>query len=358
MEKEFCILAINPGSSSTKLAVYSGSKPLAEQTIRHPSGLFAGMESLQQQIDLRMQALQDFLVQNNIQKSALDAVVGRGGLVRPVKSGTYTINEAMLQDLQKPSAARHASSLGAIMANHISGQLTIPAYIVDPVVVDELQPEARISGLPQIERQSIFHALNQKAVAREAAAQLGIPYQSARFVVAHMGGGVSVGAHNNGRVVDVNNALGGEGPFSPERCGGLPGEQLAELCFSGQYTKQEVMDWFHKSGGVQAYIGTADMMQAEQRCKEGDADALLLCGAMAYQIAKDIGGMMAVLCGQAHAIVLTGGLAHWQTLVLKVKEYVGGFAPVIVLPGEDEMKALIQGALRILQGQEEPRQYT
>ena len=313
--------------------------------------------TLMDQRPLRLACLAEFLQENEVNMADLAAVVGRGGLIQPVEAGTYTVNEKMLEDLAAGVNGVHASSLGGIMAAEIGRQQGIPAYIVDPVVVDELEPVARISGLPGIKRVSVFHALNTRAVARVCAADLGLRYEDARFVVAHLGGGISVGAHRYGRVIDVNNGLTGEGPFSPERSGGILLNAIIEMCFSGSYSKKEILDMVSKNGGMKAYLGTHDLTQAEQMIMQGDEKAALVVDAMAYQVAKEIGAMAAVLEGRVDAIILTGGLAYSSRFTGAIKQRVDQLAPVLTYPGENEMSALAAGALRVLKGEEKARVY-
>jgi butyrate kinase len=330
---------------------------LAEKTVRYASHEFAGCATLMDQKPLRLVCIAEFLQENDVNVADLDAVVGRGGLIQPVEAGAYTVNAKMLEDLAAGVNGVHASSLGGIMAEEIGRNHGIPAYIVDPVVVDELEPLAKISGLPGIRRVSVFHALNARAVARVCARDLGLRYEDARFVVAHLGGGISVGAHRYGRVIDVNNGLTGEGPFSPERSGGILLNAIVERCYSGQYSKQEMLDLISKNGGMKAYIGTHDLSQAEQRILQGDEKAALIVDAMAYQVCKEIGARVAVLEGLVDGIILTGGLAYSTRFTGAIKQRVDQLAPVYTYPGENEMEALAAGALRVLKGEEKARIY-
>jgi len=284
--------------------------------------------------------------------------VGRGGLLRPLESGTYRVNERMLEELRSPHKERdHVTNLGALIANEIAQPAGIPAFIVDPVCVDELEPLARISGLPEIERKSFSHALSLKSAARRAARELGRPYEEINLVVVHMGGGISVTAHQQGRMIDVNQALDGTGPFSPERVGGLPFGDVMRLCYSGQYTYDELFRRLTRQGGLLAHLGTNDAVEVEKRIAQGDDHARLVYEALAYQIAKEIGLMAAVLKGQVQAIVLAGGLAHSSVLVGWIRERVEWIAPLLAYPGQDEMLAMAQGALRVLRGEEAAKEY-
>jgi butyrate kinase len=356
-DKVFRILTINPGSTSTKVAVYENETLLVDAVARHSREELSGCETILDQKDIRLSLVHKMLCDHGIETASLDAAVGRGGLIEPIDSGTYTINPRMLKDLITSTAAVHASALGGIMAEEIGREAGIPSYVVDPVVVDEMDQYAKLTGLPGIERRSVFHALNQKAIARRCAAEMGTTYENSRFVVAHMGGGCTIAAHRYGRVIDVNDALEGEGPFTPERTGGIPAAQLIRLCFSGAYTEHELLDKVTKSGGMTAYLGTDDLRKCERLIKEGDEYAALVLESMAYQVAKEIGAMTAVLEGRVDAIILTGGLAYSNRFTGSIKQRVGLIAPVKVYPGEDEMRALAEGALRVLRGQEKAIEY-
>lgn len=353
----FRILAINPGSTSTKIAIYDNEKEVFETTLRHSNEEIDQYEKISDQYDFRKQVILTALSDNGINLTKLSAVVGRGGLLKPIKGGTYAVNDQMLVDLKAAQMGEHASNLGGMIANEIAQQLNIPAFIVDPVVVDELEPVARISGMPEIDRISIFHALNQKAVARRYAHENNKPYESLNLIVAHLGGGISVGAHEKGRVVDVNNALDGEGPFSPERTGGLPVGDLAKLCFSGKYTHADIKKMIKGKGGLVAYLGTNDGRDVVKMIEAGDEKAKLIFEAMAYQVAKEIGSCAAVLKGNVDAIILTGGLAYGAMLTEWIKNRVSFISDVIIYPGEDEMSALAQGGLRVLRNEEKAQIY-
>lgn len=353
----YYILTINPGSTTTKIAIYQDDEPLFVKLLSHSRTELDHCGSILNQQGLRQQAVLETIGESGIALEDLDAVVGRGGLIQPIDSGVYTINSTMLHDLEDATAATHASTLGAIIAYSIAQQLGIPAYVVDPVVVDEMDPFAKLSGLPGIERQSVFHALNQKAIARRCAQEMGIPYENGRFIVAHMGGGITIGAHRYGRVIDVNDALSGEGPFTPERTGAIPLLPLIDLCYSGAYTREDMIELVTKRGGMMAYLGTNDLRKCLRLVKEGDEYATLVFESMAYQISKEIGSMVPVLEGRVDAIILTGGLAHSVRFTGAIKGRVDLIAPVKVFPGEDELLALAQGALRVLRGEERPLVY-
>ncbi|ALB44830.1 MULTISPECIES: butyrate kinase [Clostridium] len=351
------LLIINPGSTSTKIAVYEGEKEIFEETLRHSSEEIGKFKYVVDQQSFRTDVILKILEDNKINITEMDAIVGRGGLLKPIVSGTYSVNDNMLKDLKENVQGEHASNLGAIIANEIARSINKPAFIVDPVVVDEMEDIARLSGVPELPRKSIFHALNQKAVAKRYAQENMKNYEDINVIVAHMGGGVSVGAHKNGRIIDVNNALDGEGAFSPERSGGIPSGDLARMCFSGKYTLEEILKKITGKGGFVAYLDTNDGRIVRQLASEGDMKAKLVYEAMGYQVAKDIGAAAAVLCGKVDAIILTGGIAYEKMMVDIIKEKVEFIAPITVYPGEDEMLALAQGALRVLNGQEEVKEY-
>ena len=351
------ILAINPGSTSTKIAVFEGRTLRCGQTLRHDEHVIGQYATITDQYPFRLQAILDFLAAEAIPLDSLQAIVGRGGLLRPIEGGTYAVSEPMLKDLRESQMGQHASNLGGILAHELSQRCGAPAFIVDPVVVDELEPIARLSGLPELPRVSIFHALNHKAVAHRAAHDLGGKYTDFNFIIAHLGGGISVAAHRRGRVIDVNNALNGEGPFTPERSGTLPAASLARLCFSGRFTLAQIEKKITGQGGVMAYLGTNDMRKVTQRIEAGDAEAELVFEALIYQVAKEIGAISVVLLGQVDAIILTGGIAHDAAFIAGVDRRVRHIAPVRVYPGEEEMIALADGALRVLSGEEPARVY-
>jgi butyrate kinase len=351
------ILVINPGSTSTKIAVYEDENPILIETLRHSAEDIGRFQNIYEQFDFRKDVILDVLKDKKFEIKDLDAVVGRGGLLKSIEGGTYIVNDAMLEDLKVGVQGQHASNLGGIIANEISKALDIPAYIVDPVVVDEMDDVARLSGVPDIERKSIFHALNQKAVAKRYAKENGKKYTELNLIVAHMGGGVSVGAHKMGRVADVNNALDGEGPFSPERSGGLPVGDLIKMCFSGKYTIEEMKKKITGKGGIVAYLDTNDAKEVENKAADGDEKAKLIFEAMGYQVAKEIGKNAAVLCGKVDAIILTGGIAYSKKMVSCIEKMVEFIAPVVIYPGEDEPYALAMGGLRVLNGEETAKEY-
>jgi butyrate kinase len=357
MEKKL-ILAVNPGSTSTKMALYDSDQQLFEKTLRHSTADLEGFIRIVDQLSFRHDIILKALKEEKADLSGIAAVVGRGGLVNPIESGIYEVNALMREHLSEAINGEHASNLGALIASEIARDLPgVKAYIVDPVVVDELEPVARLSGHPLIKRVSIFHALNQKAVARIYAASVGKEYEELSLVVAHMGGGISVGAHLKGRVIDVNNALNGDGPYSPERSGGLPTLQLAEICFNGRYSFDEVKSMIAGKGGFVAYLGTNDFREACDRADAGDRFARLVVEGCSYQTIKEIGAMSAVLGGEVDAIILTGGLAYDKRHVERIVSKVKCIAPVFVYPGEDELKALAFNGLLAVTGQIAVKEY-
>ena len=357
MRDIFRVLAINPGSTSTKVAIYDNEQLFYEKVVRYSNEELAPFESVIEQYQFRKDGILKILAENNIDIGTLDAVVGRGGLLKPIEGGTYAVNEVMIGDLRLAQRGEHASNLGGIIAAEIAAGLTIPSFIVDPVVVDELADIAKISGLPGYDRISIFHALNQKAVARKISKELGKSYEEANLIIAHMGGGVTVGVHTGGKVVDVNNGLCGEGPFSPERAGGISTGHLIELCLSGKYSPSEVKKLLVGKGGLVGYLGTNDGREVGRMIEAGNEKAKLVYEAMAYQIAKEIAADSAVLSGLVDSIVLTGGLAYDKMLVKLITDRVNFIADVKVVPGENEMSALVEGALRVLSGEEQAKIY-
>lgn len=357
MSKAYKILTINPGSTSTKVAVFENEKELFSTTLRHSAEEIGRYKTIIDQLDFRREVILEAVENSGIKVADLDAVIGRGGLLKPIPSGTYSVNDAMIEDIKERPMGQHASNLGALLASEIAKIAGVNAYIADPVVVDELQDVARLTGLPELPRQSIFHALNQKAVARVYADKIGKPYEELNLIVAHMGGGISVGAHRKGLVVDVNNALDGEGPFSPERAGTLPALALAKLCFSGKYTLAEVAKMINGKGGVVAHLNTNDMREVENRYNEGDKEYQLIADAMAYGVGKCIGAEIAVLKGQVDAVILTGGIAYDKNVVRYIKEMVEPMAQVVVMPGENELEALAMNAQRVLEGKLTPKVY-
>lgn len=358
MKEALKILVINPGSTSTKIALYEDETPIYTKNLTHSADEIKKYDKISDQYEFRKKAILDTVKESGTDISAIDVIVGRGGNMKPVQGGTYEINEAMIEDLRIGIMGQHASNLGAIIAYFIASELGIHSYVVDPVVVDELGEHARISGIPGIERKSKDHPLNQKAAARMAAEELGGTYADYNFVVAHLGGGISVGAHKKGKMVDVNNALDGDGPLSPERSGGVPIGSLVDMCFSGEYTKDEIKKRITGNGGLVAYLGTNDGREVQKRIKAGDKYAKLIYETMAYQVSKEIGAASTVLKGDVDAIILTGGIAYDTEFISWIKERVGFIAPVKVYPGENEMKALVQGVLRVLKGEEQLKYYS
>jgi len=358
------ILVINPGSTSTKVAVFTGRNKIAETTVSHSSEDMRHFESLLDQLFFREAVIRRFLRVQGWGIEDLDAVAGRGGMLHPLDGGVYEVGSDMLDDLRTNRYGEHASNLGAQLASEIAGRADCPAYIVDPIAVDELDEPSRLSGHPQIPRYSVFHALNQRSVARLVAQHIGKPYEDSRFIVAHMGGGISIGAHKEGRVVDVNNALDGDGPFTPERAGTLPVGQLISLCFKSGKSEKEIRRMIKGEGGVVAYCGTNDMRELEKKMKNPSSesksemyDSAVVFEALCRQIAQAICAHGATLEGKVDAVILTGGMAHSTTVVNRLKAMCGWMAPVEVVSGEREMEALAEGAFRVLQGEEPAKEY-
>lgn len=350
------ILVINPAATATHVAIFEGDDELARADLEHAPAELANFDRVWDQYLMRKDRIAAFLAQHRIAQSALAAVVGRGGLLKPVPGGTYTVSGPMLEDLRRGAQGEHASNLGGILAYGMARACGIPAYVVDPVSTDELEGVARISGLPELPRTSLCHALNMRWMGRRAAAELGRRYEESQMVIAHLGMGISVAAHRNGRIVDTNNALE-SGPFSPERAGTLPVGDLVKLCFSGRTTERELIRKLSHEGGLQAHLGTKDMREVERRIAAGDPVAEMVYEAMAYQVAREIGAMAVILKGKVDAVVLTGPLADSTLLVEWIGRGVSWIGPLLVYPGGEEMRALAAGALRVLRGEEEALAY-
>ncbi len=361
MEKKLRILVINPGSTSTAIALFEDDKQLDKETIRHSSEELSKYKKIFDQHEFREEIIINFLQEKNIEINSLDAIVGRGGVLKPVRSGAYRINKLMLENLEESPRVEHASNLGAAIAYNLAEKAGIPSFIVDSVAVDELEPIARISGMPEIERESLCHVLSMKAAARRLAQDLGKTYQELNLIVIHLGGGISVSAHRRGKMIDVNNSSA-EGPFTPERTGGLPAFELVKLCYSQKFTLREMLKKLIGRGGLVDYLGTNNLLEVEERIAQGDKKAELLYRAMAYQISKEIAAMAAVLKGKVNNIVITGNGAGnkgalGNSFVRWIKERVNFIAPIIVYPGTDEMKALALGVVRVLTGHEKALEY-
>lgn len=352
------ILAINPGSTSTKIAVYADTTPVFIQTLRHTTEELAPYELVTDQFNFRKELILSELKKADIPLNQIRVVMGRGGLLKPVESGIIAVNAAMVHDLESCSYGEHASNLGGLISYDLAKSLpNAKAYISNPVVVDELNDLARLSGHPLLPRRSIFHALNQKAVAREHAKSIMRKYEDLNLIVVHLGGGITVGAHQKGRVIDVNQGLDGDGPFSPERTGSLPVGDLVRLCFSGKYDQKQILKMIKGEGGLVAYLGTNSAYEVEQRVATGDKEAEYIYNGMAYQIAKEVGSMVAVLKSDVDGILITGGIAYDKYFVNQVISYIHRMAPVHVYPGEDEMKALAMNGLRLILGEATAREY-
>lgn len=355
MSREY-ILVINPGSTSTKVAIFKNEENLFQKNLSHSAEEVASFARVTDQFEYRKAMILDWLKEIGISTENLAAVIGRGGLLKPMPGGTYKVTDVMIEDLKIGIQGEHASNLGGIIAKAIADSEGIPALITDPVATDEMDDVARISGLPELPRRSLVHALNIKAVARRAARDMGKGYADFNFIMVHLGGGISIVPLKKGKILDVNGA-DDAGPFSPERTGGLPVGELAKLCYSGKYTYAEMRKKILGKSGLVAYLGTNNARDVVKMIEEGDKNADLIFDAMAYQIAKEIGSMAVVLKGEVDAIVLTGGLAYSELLCERIRKRVGFIGPVKVYPGEDEMLALAEGALRILKGEEKAKIY-
>jgi butyrate kinase len=351
------ILVINPGGGSTKIAIFDDERCILRRSIPNETTIASFEDMLAHRDDLERHIV-EALAADGVPEHSLDAIVGRGGALKPVESGTYRASEALASDIRNGRVqARHAANLGGLLAYELGERLGKPGFMVDPVSVDEFVPEARLSGLPELERKALDHPLNSKMVARKAAREMGTSYARISVIVAHLGTGISVSAHERGRLIDVNNAHDG-GPFSTQRSGGLPVTQLADLCFSGKFTRDEMYAKLTSKGGLRAYLGTDDVEEAVRRAEGGDREAALVLGAMAYQIAKEIGASAAVLKGKVDAVIFTGGIAFSGYVISQVRERVAFLTPnIFVYPGEHEMEALAQGALRVLKGEEAAKDY-
>ncbi|MFH0778598.1 MAG: butyrate kinase [Candidatus Eisenbacteria bacterium] len=356
MQKEV-VLVINPGSTSTKVGIFSREGPVFEATVKHDVTELAKFDLVTEQFDLRWDLISRSISENRPASVRVVAAVGRGGPLRPLEEGTYRISPVMIEELRSCKHANHVSNLGAIIAERLAKQFGVPGFVVDPVTVDNMIPEARISGHPLIERKSLMHALNIRSVSFAAAKRLRRPLSDLNFVVAHMGGGISVCAVRRGKLTDVNNALLGQGPFSPNRAGSLPIGPLVRLCFSGKFSEKQLLGVFSKDSGLKAYLGTADVEEVLRRIDGGDEAAQLVFGAMVYQIAKEIGAMAAALKGEVDAVILTGGMSQSKKLTDWISDYIRFLCPVLVFPGEREMPALAEGAFRVLDGKEKAKEY-
>ncbi|MBU1035871.1 butyrate kinase [bacterium] len=351
------ILVINPGSTSTKIAIFNQEgKEIFKETISHSTEELSKFKSLLEQGPVRKKIILDTLKKKNIDSNSLKVIIGRGGVLKPLEAGTYEVNNKLINDL-KNSPIEHASNLGGIIAHEIAEEIDVPAYIADPVSVDEFTDIARISGLKGIERKSLLHTLNIRANAFRYAKEQGKKFEELNLIVAHLGGGISIAPIEKGKIIDVNNANDG-GPFSPERTGSLPNKALIHLCYSGEYSEKELYKLITNQGGLVSYLGTNDVREVMKKIEQGDKYAELIFEGMCYQIAKEIGAMAAVLKGKVEAIILTGGIAHNEILVNKIKDHTGWIAPVVVYPGEEEMKALAQAVIRVIKDEEKVKTYS
>ncbi len=365
------ILVINPGSTSDDIGYYRGKKAVFEITVRYSQTDLEPYEgqNVTAQLPLRRKLILDYLLDHKIALKEIDAVIGRGGLLHALEGGVYTVNEPMIQDLKTGKYGSHASNLGGILAKDIAKYAGCPSFIANPVIVDEFEPVARYSGMPENPRISIFHALSQKRVARLIAGKLGKLYEDVNCIVCHGGGGVSVGAHRKGRVIDVTNGFEGDGPMTPQRSGSTPGSKLVQMCFSGKYTEREIRFKMRGKGGLVAYTGTSDVKELEEYIHHGKKrpgslitcsreEAKLALEALIYQLSKAIGEMAVVLEGNVAFIALTGGLMHSQYIPQRISQYTGWIAPIYVFPGSEEKDALREAARRALENPKIIKQYT
>jgi butyrate kinase len=351
------LLIINPGSTSTKIGIFNDTAEQSSITLRHQAEEIEKYPDIYSQYSFRMKAITDYLAEEGIDIKSFDAFVGRGGLLRPIESGTYKVDQKIFDDLKSAKYGQHASNLGAVLTFELANLTGKDAYIADPVVVDEMEEVARLTGMPEISRKSIFHALNQKAVAKRYAKENGLSYESLNLIVCHLGGGISVGTHRAGRIIDVNNCLDGDGPFSPERSCGVPAGQLVGMCFSGEYTEAQIRKKITGKGGLVAHLGTNNAKVAGEMAKAGDSRAALVMEAMVYQVAKEIAAAAAVLKGNVDAIILTGGIAFAKDIVDAISERVSFISKIEIYPGEDELLALAEAAVRVLSGEERAKEY-
>jgi len=352
----FRILAVNPGSTSTKIALFEDDTLIIRQVVEHSHHEIARLVTVAAQEEMRRKAILDFLKEAKVETSSLSALAARGGILKPIPGGVYLTDEEMYTDLKEARFGSHASNLGVVICWPLAGELGIPAFTVDTVSTDELVDEARLSGLHGLQRRSLSHALNSKAAAHRAAQELESDYAEVSLVVAHLGSGISVSAHRQGRMIDVNNA-NSEGPFSLERCGALPSLSLVELCFQGGNSRDKMERLLTREGGVFSYLATKDFREVEQRMKQGDRRVMLVVRALAWQVSKEIGAMGTVLCGKVDGVIITGGMAYSRNLVDLISTRISYIAPIFVYPGEKEMEALAAGALRVLRGEEQPLHY-
>lgn len=349
------VLVINPGATSTKVAVFEEERELLKKSIVHTAQELEGFDRVIDQADFRQRAVLEAVAEGGFRLEDFDAVCGRGGLYRPIPSGTYAVSDRVMQDVEQAPYGEHPSNLGAYLARRIGDLAGIPAFFVDPVCVDEMTEVAHVSGFAEFRRLSQFHALNQKSVGRKAARRLGKSYEEARLIVCHLGGGVSVAAHDHGRVVDVFNVKD-EGAMGMDRGGGLPVNQLIDYCYAGR-SREEVKRTLGRRSGMLSYVGTTDFREICARVVSGDERFTAAYRALVYQLAKDIGAMAAVLHFEVDAIVYTGGMAYEQFFCDDITAYVGRLAPVLRFPGEEEMRALAEGALRVLHGEAQAETY-
>lgn len=352
MKNEFLILTLNIGSTSTKIGLFADERPLFKETVNHKKEELSQQQSVSEMLSFRRQALDRILAENPRDGQTLDLIVSRGGLTRPLNSGPYLINDVMCRDLREATYGWHPANLGPLIADQIGKERGgIQAIICDSPVTDEMEPIARLSGLKEVERKAAFHVLNQKSAARKAAGGIGKTYEQMNFIVCHLGGGITICAHREGRIIDGTHGLN-EGPFTPQRSGSLPLESVIDLCFSGEFTKDELQRHLLNHGGLVSYLGTHDIREIEENIKGGDREPLLIIQAMCYQIGKDIGAMASVLKGEVDAVILTGNLCYSALVVDEIRSHIDFVAPVEIFPGEDELENLALSGLEVLRAED------
>lgn len=350
------ILVINPGGTSTKVSVFKDEEEILKENISHTQEDLKSYKTVFEEYPYRKKLILDMLEKNEIEVSKLDTVVGRGGLMKAIPGGTYEVNDRMIEDLRNAVSGEHASNLGAVIARDIGDEIKVPSFVVDPVSSDEFQEESRITGLKDIDKASWLHTLNHKAVCRKISEDMGGNYEDYNFIVAHLGSGISTAAHEKGKMIDGSGGRS-DGPFSPERSGGILTYPLVELCYSGKYTREEMVDKVSNTGGMYDYLGTKDVQEVEKRIEKGDQKAKLIMNAFIYQVSKEISMFAASLFGKVDKIILTGGISHSELITKEVIKRVSFLAPVEIVPGEMEMEALALGALRVLSGEEKTKEY-
>lgn len=356
--KKYKILTINPGSTSTKIGLFEGEKCLFKVNVEHDEDDLAPFKEFSDQKDFRLEVLLNTLKEKKVDMESIDAFVGRGGGLECCEGGTYVINEKLYEHASTMHTVKHPSTLGATLAYEFGKKYNKPSFCVNPPDVDEFKLSARITGIPEIYRESRIHALNQKEIAIRYAKKIGKKYEDLNLIVCHLGGGISVAAHNHGRMIDCNDIVNGDGPMTPNRSGFVPAKPLIKLCFSGKYTEKELSSMINKNGGLMAWLGTNDVEEVKEMIKNGDEKAKIIFDALIYQVAKQVGAMYTALKCNCSAIILTGGIANDSYFDRNLKKYIGKLANVVLMPGEFELEAMAAGAIRVLSGDEKAKNYT